>query len=164
MSLGSRVRAGTITASTRRTQTNMWRTSFASVLVVPVFRYLTHQAQMHGDQYKRCFKKPCPYYDKLDELYDGAKNRATGEHTLLLGKKKKKTSTKASRKSEAAAPKASKTTTTANKENLNIDPSLLDAHDAPSTPRRATVERAEDDGMMASDDELLVVRLLCCTS
>ncbi|KAJ7192884.1 hypothetical protein GGX14DRAFT_405940 [Mycena pura] len=121
--------------------------------------YVEDFIRMHGEQYKRCFKKPCPYYDKLDELYDGAKNRATGEHVLLLGKKKKKTSTaqtKASKKS--AALKASKmTTATANKENVNFDAGMLDARDGPSTPRRANEERAEGDEMdIASDDELLV--------
>ncbi|KAJ7214888.1 hypothetical protein GGX14DRAFT_609652 [Mycena pura] len=39
----------------------------------------------YGKQYNRCFKKPCPFYDRLDELYDGGKNRATGEAILHLG-------------------------------------------------------------------------------
>ncbi|KAJ6452098.1 hypothetical protein C8R45DRAFT_1113215 [Mycena sanguinolenta] len=36
----------------------------------------------HGKKYAPCFKKPCPFYAELNELYDGLKNRATGEHVI----------------------------------------------------------------------------------
>ncbi|KAJ7839105.1 hypothetical protein B0H14DRAFT_3458867 [Mycena olivaceomarginata] len=38
--------------------------------------------EAHGTKYakSKCFKTPCPYYIKLDELYDGMVNKATGEH------------------------------------------------------------------------------------
>ncbi|KAJ7483038.1 hypothetical protein B0H11DRAFT_1914779 [Mycena galericulata] len=43
----------------------------------------------HGKKYAQCFKKPCPFYSELDELYDGLKNRATGEHVVHFTKKRK---------------------------------------------------------------------------
>ncbi|KAJ7352545.1 hypothetical protein DFH08DRAFT_991437 [Mycena albidolilacea] len=36
----------------------------------------------HGKDYACCFKKSCPFYSELNELYDGLKNRATGEHVV----------------------------------------------------------------------------------
>ncbi|KAJ7831345.1 hypothetical protein B0H14DRAFT_2805095 [Mycena olivaceomarginata] len=50
--------------------------------------------EAHGTKYARCFKTPCPYYTKLDELYDGMINKATGEHVVHLGNPKKKRKTK----------------------------------------------------------------------
>jgi hypothetical protein len=50
--------------------------------------------QAHGTKYTRCFKTPCPYYTKLDELYDDMINKATGEHVMHLGNPKKKRKTK----------------------------------------------------------------------
>jgi hypothetical protein len=44
---------------------------------------------VHGKKYARCFKKPCPFYTELDELYAGLKNRATGENVVHLPKKRK---------------------------------------------------------------------------
>ncbi|KAJ7900742.1 hypothetical protein B0H14DRAFT_3753108 [Mycena olivaceomarginata] len=50
--------------------------------------------EAHGTKYAKCFKTPCPYYIKLDELYDGMVNKATGEHVVHLGNPKKKRKTK----------------------------------------------------------------------
>ncbi|KAJ7821006.1 hypothetical protein B0H14DRAFT_3471855 [Mycena olivaceomarginata] len=50
--------------------------------------------EAHGTKYAKCFKTPCPYYIKLDELYDGMVNKATGEHVVHLGNPKKKHKTK----------------------------------------------------------------------
>jgi hypothetical protein len=35
-------------------------------------------------------RTPCPYYAKLDELYDGMVNKATGEHVVHLDNQPKK--------------------------------------------------------------------------
>ncbi|KAJ7753039.1 hypothetical protein B0H14DRAFT_2980066, partial [Mycena olivaceomarginata] len=50
--------------------------------------------EAHGTKYAKCFKTPCPYYIKLDELYDGMVTKQTGEHVVHLGKPKKKRKTK----------------------------------------------------------------------
>ncbi|KAJ7691698.1 hypothetical protein B0H14DRAFT_2651942 [Mycena olivaceomarginata] len=42
--------------------------------------------QVHGT---RCFRAPCPFYDKLDKIYHGMIDKATGENVLQLGTKKK---------------------------------------------------------------------------
>ncbi|KAJ7193234.1 hypothetical protein GGX14DRAFT_405672 [Mycena pura] len=119
--------------------------------------YVEDFIRTHGDQYKRCFAKPCPYYDKLDELYDGAKSRATGEHVLLLGKKKKNLTSKTQASSKAKATKASKKTS-ANKENLDSDSDILNGGNGAYMAGPVTAEEGEGDGMkdVASDDELTV--------
>ncbi|KAF8207836.1 hypothetical protein K438DRAFT_1930818 [Mycena galopus ATCC 62051] len=58
--------------------------------------------EAHGNKYAKCFKKPCPFYDHLAQLFGG--NKATGTHILHLVKSKK---TKLS--ASAATPTASST-------------------------------------------------------
>ncbi|KAJ7731926.1 hypothetical protein DFH07DRAFT_968592 [Mycena maculata] len=50
--------------------------------------YIKDFQATHGKKYERCFKTPCPYYSKLNTLFDGMKNRATGEHIVHLGPRK----------------------------------------------------------------------------
>ncbi|KAJ7840211.1 hypothetical protein B0H14DRAFT_2587609 [Mycena olivaceomarginata] len=52
--------------------------------------YDTLFGQVHGREYARCFRAPCPFYDKLDKIYDSMINKATGENVLQLGTKKKR--------------------------------------------------------------------------
>ncbi|KAJ7288900.1 hypothetical protein C8J57DRAFT_1495160 [Mycena rebaudengoi] len=49
--------------------------------------YITSFLAAHGDKYAKCFKKACPFYAELDSLYDGLRNRATGDHVVHLGRK-----------------------------------------------------------------------------
>ncbi|KAJ7723122.1 hypothetical protein B0H14DRAFT_2641998 [Mycena olivaceomarginata] len=44
--------------------------------------------------YAKCFKRPCPYYEKLSIIYHGMKNKATGEHVVHLASKKTRKSRK----------------------------------------------------------------------
>ncbi|KAJ7204332.1 hypothetical protein GGX14DRAFT_398186 [Mycena pura] len=41
--------------------------------------------EIHGQKYKKCFNKACAFYDLLDQLYDGAKSKATGSNVVHLG-------------------------------------------------------------------------------
>ncbi|KAJ6450811.1 hypothetical protein C8R45DRAFT_1127537 [Mycena sanguinolenta] len=52
--------------------------------------YVADFLKVHGKDYARCFKSPCPYYDKLDLIYDGMINKATGENIVHLGQKTKR--------------------------------------------------------------------------
>ncbi|KAJ7437662.1 hypothetical protein B0H11DRAFT_2255143 [Mycena galericulata] len=57
-----------------------------------------------GDRYAKCFKKPCPYYNRLAQLFGG--NKATGDHILHLANseaKKSKAPSTSSAPSTAAA-------------------------------------------------------------
>jgi hypothetical protein len=63
--------------------------------------------QAHGTKYARCFKTPCPYYTRLDELYSGMVNKATGKHIVHLGNPAKKHKSK-----KASNPSTTSTSTT----------------------------------------------------
>ncbi|KAJ6459860.1 hypothetical protein C8R45DRAFT_1081267 [Mycena sanguinolenta] len=52
--------------------------------------YVADFLKVHGKDYACCFKSPCPYYDKLDSIYDGMINKATGENVVHLGQKMKR--------------------------------------------------------------------------
>ncbi|KAJ7055428.1 hypothetical protein C8F01DRAFT_1258603 [Mycena amicta] len=41
-------------------------------------------------KYRKCFITPCKFYDELYKVYDGARNKATGENVVLVGKNKTK--------------------------------------------------------------------------
>lgn len=60
----------------------------------------TDAPQEHGGKYEKCFKRSCPYYNRLTKLFGG--NRATGEHVLHLKKTKP---TNDSSKSSASSSK-----------------------------------------------------------
>ncbi|KAJ7791982.1 hypothetical protein B0H14DRAFT_3499888 [Mycena olivaceomarginata] len=49
--------------------------------------YIANFIKTHGKDYAKCFKRPCPYYEKLDIIYDGMKNKANGEHVVHLASK-----------------------------------------------------------------------------
>ncbi|KAJ7051507.1 hypothetical protein C8F01DRAFT_1174767, partial [Mycena amicta] len=40
--------------------------------------------------YQKCFMTPCPFYKELNKVYDGAKNKATGDNVVTGGKLKHK--------------------------------------------------------------------------
>ncbi|KAJ7106959.1 hypothetical protein C8R44DRAFT_744837 [Mycena epipterygia] len=67
--------------------------------------FIKNFSDEHGDKYMKCFKKPCPYYNCLAELFGG--NKATGAHILHLAKPKtkkaKSSSTSASTSASASA-------------------------------------------------------------
>ncbi|KAJ7724974.1 hypothetical protein B0H14DRAFT_3620912 [Mycena olivaceomarginata] len=58
----------------------------------------------NGPKYKKCFKKPCPFYTRLNELFDGLVNKATGEHVVHLGGDKRKSGKKSNAPKKALAP------------------------------------------------------------
>jgi hypothetical protein len=60
--------------------------------------------QANGPKYTKCFKKPCPFYTKLNELFDGLVNKATGEHVVHLGGNKRKSAKKSNAPKKALAP------------------------------------------------------------
>ncbi|KAJ7435744.1 hypothetical protein B0H11DRAFT_2256881 [Mycena galericulata] len=65
-----------------------------------VGNHLRYVKQGYGDKYSKCFKKPCPYYNRLAELFGG--NKATSDNVLHLTKSKSKKS-----KSSSASASAS---------------------------------------------------------
>ncbi|KAJ7732747.1 hypothetical protein DFH07DRAFT_968322 [Mycena maculata] len=96
----------------------------------------------YGDKYAKCFKKPCPCYNHLAELFGG--NKATGEHVLHLAKSKKKV--KLSPSSTSASVSASTSTSVAVStsplkrthhqplENLQNDIMNIESDSAPNQP------------------------------
>ncbi|KAJ7846852.1 hypothetical protein B0H14DRAFT_2583895 [Mycena olivaceomarginata] len=58
----------------------------------------------NGPKYTKCFKKPCPFYTKLNELFDGLVNKATGEHVVHLGGNKRKSAKKSNAPKKVLAP------------------------------------------------------------
>ncbi|KAJ7816566.1 hypothetical protein B0H14DRAFT_3148567 [Mycena olivaceomarginata] len=57
----------------------------------------------NGPKYTKCFKKPCPFYTKLNELFDGLVNKATGEHVVHLGGDKRESGKKSNAPKKALA-------------------------------------------------------------
>ncbi|KAJ7477713.1 hypothetical protein FB451DRAFT_1243045 [Mycena latifolia] len=75
--------------------------------------YIEGFVATHGQKYEKCFEKACPYYMELDTLYDGMKNRATGDNVVSFGRKsskKNKTSNEQENSGDASGSTASKTT------------------------------------------------------
>ncbi|KAJ7340554.1 hypothetical protein DFH08DRAFT_938508 [Mycena albidolilacea] len=60
--------------------------------------------KINGPKYTKCFKKPCPFYTKLNELFDGLVNKATGEHVVHLGGNKRKSGKNSNAPKKALAP------------------------------------------------------------
>ncbi|KAJ7368632.1 hypothetical protein DFH08DRAFT_982854 [Mycena albidolilacea] len=58
----------------------------------------------NGPKYTKCFKKPCPFYTKLNKMFDGLVNKATGEHVVHLGGDKRKSGKKSNALKKALAP------------------------------------------------------------
>ncbi|KAF8209260.1 hypothetical protein K438DRAFT_1960991 [Mycena galopus ATCC 62051] len=82
--------------------------------------------EAHGTKYLKCFKKPCPFYDRLAQLFGG--NKATGAHILHLVKSKKTklsasaaTPTAGSASSSTSAPKRKARQPLENLDNETID-------------------------------------------
>ncbi|KAJ6454776.1 hypothetical protein DFH09DRAFT_660128 [Mycena vulgaris] len=57
--------------------------------------------EQYRDKYAKCFKRPCPYYNRLAQLFGG--NRATGDKVLHLAKSKSKKSKSSSASTSASA-------------------------------------------------------------
>ncbi|KAJ6613724.1 hypothetical protein B0H10DRAFT_2436313 [Mycena sp. CBHHK59/15] len=51
--------------------------------------YIKDFIAAHGKKYAPCFKKACPFYAKLNELYDGLTNHTMGENVVHFTKKRK---------------------------------------------------------------------------
>ncbi|KAJ7264133.1 hypothetical protein C8J57DRAFT_1230615 [Mycena rebaudengoi] len=107
--------------------------------------YITSILAAHGDKYAKCFKKACPFYAELDSLYNGLRNRATGDHVVHLGRKRR------TKKSSKENPE-------------NIDDPLPEAgpsnNDADTNRAPLAPLNADDTGCTAAennsyDDELL---------
>ncbi|KAJ7304612.1 hypothetical protein DFH08DRAFT_976600 [Mycena albidolilacea] len=75
--------------------------------------YIKDFIKVHGKKYVRCFKKVCPFYQELNELYNGFRNRATGEDVVHFRKPRKciikenTATTSVTSASPAASPAAS---------------------------------------------------------
>ncbi|KAJ6525124.1 hypothetical protein B0H19DRAFT_1199132 [Mycena capillaripes] len=108
--------------------------------------YIMDFIEKQGKKYACCFKKACPFYKQLDEIFDGLANRATGENVVHLGSKKKRRSRKEN--PPVAGPSS----------NANA-PGSLDHNAPPRAPMTALDNMHEDDvggGSQAGpyDDEL----------
>ncbi|KAJ7678829.1 hypothetical protein B0H14DRAFT_2655706 [Mycena olivaceomarginata] len=71
--------------------------------------YIKEFLATHGKDYARCFKKPCPFYSELNELYDGLKNRATGEHVVHFPRKSRSRTSGVENNNPAAAAASTST-------------------------------------------------------
>ncbi|KAJ6450854.1 hypothetical protein C8R47DRAFT_1230045 [Mycena vitilis] len=111
-------------------------------------QYVEEFAQSHGKQYRRCFETPCPFYQQLDQLYDGLKNKATGDHVIHFGTKKSTTRRKSTNKENPAASGSNDTST------ATATPS--DDTRAPMAPHNVDGEAASgsDKAVGSFDDEL----------
>ncbi|KAJ7802355.1 hypothetical protein B0H14DRAFT_2614345 [Mycena olivaceomarginata] len=58
----------------------------------------------NGPKYMKCFKKPFPFYTKLNEPFNGLVNKATGEHVVHLGGNKRKSGKKSNTPKKVLAP------------------------------------------------------------
>ncbi|KAJ7743673.1 hypothetical protein B0H14DRAFT_3514846 [Mycena olivaceomarginata] len=67
----------------------------------------------NGPKYTKCFKKPCPFYTKLNEIFDGLVNKATGEHVVHLSGDKRKLGKKSNALKKAPAPATAETSVAA---------------------------------------------------
>ncbi|KAJ6536184.1 hypothetical protein B0H19DRAFT_382955 [Mycena capillaripes] len=102
----------------------------------------------HGDKYLKCFKKPCPYYNRLAQLFGG--NKATGAHILHLTKpKKSKASAASGTGSGSSSTSASKRKRTCqpleNLDNENID---IDSGTADTVPKPPPSPKPYDDELL----------------
>ncbi|KAF8177086.1 hypothetical protein K438DRAFT_1845913 [Mycena galopus ATCC 62051] len=84
--------------------------------------------EAHGSKYAKCFKKPCPFYDRLAQLF--GRNKATGAHILHLVKSKKPKSSASAATRTAGSASAS---TSALKRKVcqplqNLDNETIDDH------------------------------------
>ncbi|KAJ7183567.1 hypothetical protein C8R46DRAFT_1209734 [Mycena filopes] len=86
----------------------------------------------HGSKYTKCFKKPCPYYDRLVKIFGG--NKATGAHVLHLTKRKRKMKPTAASASTSAPSTSASTSATAKRGRAPLDIIDNDAIDVDSDP------------------------------
>ncbi|KAF8196278.1 hypothetical protein K438DRAFT_1825928 [Mycena galopus ATCC 62051] len=107
--------------------------------------------EAHGSKYAKCFKKPCPFYDRLAQLFGG--NKATGTHVLHLvkSKKPKSSASAATRTAGSASASTSAPKCKACQPLENLDNETIDVH-----------SDSDDTGMKpppspkSYDDELLL--------
>ncbi|KAJ7887048.1 hypothetical protein B0H14DRAFT_3127709 [Mycena olivaceomarginata] len=127
-------------------------------------QYIEDFLASHGKKYARCFKKPCPFYNELDQVYDGLKNRATGEHVIHFPKARRKCQKAVPKENTAvtAATSASPTKATTTPTDAT-DTNSSDARAGARTPMAALDNVQQDVDMPADmgghgnyDDELKV--------
>ncbi|KAJ7032221.1 hypothetical protein C8F04DRAFT_1185275 [Mycena alexandri] len=76
----------------------------------------------HGKEYGRCFTTPCPYWTKLNTLFDSMINKATGENVVHLPTAKKRRSCKAKDTSTTPAASSSASVTAASTSRTPLQP------------------------------------------
>ncbi|KAJ7898078.1 hypothetical protein B0H13DRAFT_2521080 [Mycena leptocephala] len=105
--------------------------------------FIARFTEDHGEKYAKCFKHPCPYYDRLARLFGG--NKATGAHVLHLKVKKPATSS-----SKLTSSRKREREPLANLENggdIDIDPELIPHDDKP--PAVASSSKPHDDELLS---------------
>ncbi|KAF7348749.1 Myb-DNA-bind-3 domain-containing protein [Mycena venus] len=111
--------------------------------------YIEEFVAAHGQKYAKCFEKSCPFYDELDNLYEGLKNKATGDHVVTFGKrsaskkKRTKSSQNSTEKENPDPPTASQTT-----------PGTESGDRAPMTPLNMSLQNDGEGSAEPYDDEL----------
>jgi hypothetical protein len=117
--------------------------------------------QAHGDKYAKCFKKACPFYAELDSLYDGLRNRATGDHVVHLGRKcrTKKSSKENPENIDDPLPEAGPSNNDADTNRAPLAP--LNADDTGGT---AAENNSYDDELLEVRCYLQIIYLFVCSS
>ncbi|KAF8156497.1 hypothetical protein K438DRAFT_350478 [Mycena galopus ATCC 62051] len=99
----------------------------------------------HGKTYTRCFKKPCPFYTQLDELYDGLTNRATGEHVIHFSQKSKHKSRRTSDKENPTASVSASASTSSNSTTITTTAPAADGiTPGPLAPTNSVINIPDD--------------------
>jgi hypothetical protein len=106
--------------------------------------------QANGPKYTKCFKKPCPFYTKLNELFDGLVNKATGEHVVHLSSGKQKLAKKSNAPKMALAPATEEVPIAALGDNSEVENEVVDVDKGEGG--------SKGKGRAVFDDELSMVR------
>ncbi|KAF7372233.1 hypothetical protein MVEN_00082800 [Mycena venus] len=107
--------------------------------------YIEDFVKTHGKKFARCFKKACPFYAELDELYEGLRNRATGDHVVHLPQKCR-------RKSQKENPSQPESSTAATKAALSVPADDSVTHNEDRTPM-ATMNGTLDESITTNDEQ-----------
>ncbi|KAJ7076132.1 hypothetical protein C8R43DRAFT_1115793 [Mycena crocata] len=107
----------------------------------------------NGKQYAKCFKTPCPYYSLLNSLYDGMRNRATGDNVVHLSKQFRKKNSKQQDESE----KENENTGPSAGDGATAGPSNIDADiRAPMAALDTTTNDCDEDSGSSANNSLTV--------
>ncbi|KAJ7715345.1 hypothetical protein B0H16DRAFT_1477500 [Mycena metata] len=109
--------------------------------------YIEDFTKTHGKEYARCFTTPCPYWTKLNTLFDGMINKATGKNVVHLPTKRRR-SRKVKDTTTTPAASSSTSATAASTSRTPLQPI------ASSSNNISTGDMSLDDDITLIDPEL----------